>query len=244
MATACLARGGEPLTVYYLRHAEGGHNVVREWKDKPKSEWPPYVGKENAFTPKGEQQVAELTAHLDGMDFDFVAVSPLWRARNTILPYLRKKTLKAEIWPELTETKSTTAFAGQSLPPARPEVLTGKKTLKIQEEDAGFLSLRGDAGTEPDLAAADEKQAASDAIFLSQRVAEMLRSRFGGSGKSVLLVGHGNSGVTLARILTGSSIPHLENTGAWVAEEQADGSFKLTSGGKTSKKWPVHAGAE
>ncbi len=28
----------ELLKVYYVRHAEGGHNVVKEWKDKPKEQ--------------------------------------------------------------------------------------------------------------------------------------------------------------------------------------------------------------
>ena len=53
------------LKVYYVRHGEGGHNVVSEWKHKPKSEWPAYVGNPNVFTPKGEQQVDALTAPKD-----------------------------------------------------------------------------------------------------------------------------------------------------------------------------------
>ena len=57
----------------------------------------------------------------------------------------------------------------------------------------------------------------------------MIKMRFGKSGKSILLVGHGNSGVTLMRILTGSIALHagLGNTKLWMAEEQSDGSFKL-----------------
>ena len=53
------------LKVYYVRHGEGGHNVVSEWKHKPKDQWPAYVGNPNVFTPKGEQQVAALTAPKD-----------------------------------------------------------------------------------------------------------------------------------------------------------------------------------
>ena len=237
LAAACLARAAEPLKIYYIRHGEGGHNVVGEWKDNPKSEWPPYVGNENAFTPKGEQQVAELTQNLGGMKFDLIAVSPKWRARNTILPFLRRHALRAEIWPELTETKSTTAFAGQSLPPARPEVFRAGKPLNVDAGEADVFVLREDGGAEADLSAKDERQAAADAAALAERVAEMIRARFAGSGKTILLVGHGNSGVTLARVLAGAAIRHPENTGFWAAEEQPDGSFKLTSGDETSKKW-------
>ncbi len=34
------------LKIYYIRHAEGGHNLKKAWKVKgiPKSEWPAYVG--------------------------------------------------------------------------------------------------------------------------------------------------------------------------------------------------------
>lgn len=39
------------LRIYYIRHAEGGHNVKREWGIFPKSEWPSYVGNREAFTP-------------------------------------------------------------------------------------------------------------------------------------------------------------------------------------------------
>src|SRR4051794_16518782 len=91
------------LKVYYLRHAEAGHNVVKEWKDIPKDQWPAYVGNSGMFTPKGETQVLKVAEKLKPNRFDFIAVSPIWRTRNTILPYLKETKVKAEIWPELEE---------------------------------------------------------------------------------------------------------------------------------------------
>ncbi len=65
------------LKVYYLRHAQYGGNVVDQWKDKPKAEWPEYVGRGDMFTPKGKEQVAALTKKLvKDYHFDFIAVSP------------------------------------------------------------------------------------------------------------------------------------------------------------------------
>ena len=45
--------------------------------------------------------------------------------------------------------------------------------------------------------------------------------------EAILLVGHGNAGVTLIRLLTGSSAPALNNASFWMAEEQPDVSFQL-----------------
>ena len=72
-------------------------------------------------------------------------------------------------------------------------------------------------------------QYTSDSIALAEKTAQMVRTRFGKSGKTILLVGHGLAGTTLIRVLTGSTVPQhgLSNTKLWMAEEQPDGSFKL-----------------
>ena len=47
------------VKIYYIRHAEGGHNVKKAWQAKgvPQSEWPSYVGNPDVFTPKGLKEV-------------------------------------------------------------------------------------------------------------------------------------------------------------------------------------------
>ena len=93
------------LKIYYIRHAEGGHNVKADWEKRgvPKSEWPSYVGNHDMFTPKGEGELLTATEKLQNYQFDFIATSPIWRARNTIIPYLKATDQTAEVWPELKE---------------------------------------------------------------------------------------------------------------------------------------------
>ena len=66
-------------------------------------------------------------------------------------------------------------------------------------------------------------------MALARKTVELIKARFSKSGKSILLVGHGNSGSTLLHTLTTSKDlkVSLQNTGIWMAEEQPDGSFKL-----------------
>ena len=68
LSFACSSEAG--LKIYFLRHAEGGHNVVEDWKDVPKDQWPAYVGNENMFTPKGGKQAAAVPAKLAPYHFD------------------------------------------------------------------------------------------------------------------------------------------------------------------------------
>ncbi|MDX2431246.1 MAG: histidine phosphatase family protein, partial [Bacteroides sp.] len=77
------------LKIYYIRHAEAGHNVAVEWAIVPRDQWPDFVGDPNMFTPKGEKQRMSAIRKLKRYDFDFIAVSPMWRCWNTVLPFLK-----------------------------------------------------------------------------------------------------------------------------------------------------------
>ena len=225
------ARAQEPTRVYYVRHAEGGHNIVSEWKNIPKDQWPPYVGNENMFTPKGEQQVAALTKALQGMKFDFIATSPIWRARNTILPYLKETSQRAEIWPELTETTNVPVERTASSKVTQPNegLFGGGGEIRLPEPERPFFLFREDGRSLVNSKDKDSEQQMANSLALAHKTADLIKTRFGKSGKSILLVGHGNSGSTLLRVLTTSpSLAfNLPNTGIWMAEEQPDGSFRL-----------------
>lgn len=221
-----------PLKVYYVRHAENGHNVIKEWKHKPQDQWPDYVGKNDVFTPKGEKQVATLTEELKGLSFDLIAVSPSWRTRNTILPYLRASGKKGEIWPELAETSGVnarwTAASAENVAP-NPTLFSGGDKITLPDNEQPYFIFREDG--KHVLEKNDKYRAVQNAnsMAMAQKAVDMLKARFSKSGKSVLLVGHGNSGSTLLRMLTTSKTiePDILNIGIWMAEEQADGSFKL-----------------
>ena len=224
------------LKIYYIRHAEGGHNVKKAWQAKgvPQSEWPSYVGNPDVFTPKGLKEVVIGTEKLQKYHFDLIASSPLWRARNTILPYLEARKQKAEIWPELKEASGMLTILDPNLPEVKEEILNKGKAIEIPKNEKDFFKLRPGAenhyksvpkGSPAELKVAYTKHAA-------QHVIQLIKSRYGDSDKSILLAGHNSSGVSLLKLLiqfepTGKARRGLNNVGIWMVEQQEDGSFKL-----------------
>jgi len=224
------------LKICYIRHAEGGHNVKAKWEEKgvPKSEWPAYVGDSEMFTPKGEQEVLEATEKLKGYEFDFIATSPLWRARNTVLPYLRETKQKAEVWPELKEGTGMTMILSKDLPTVEKRILNRGDTIHIHKAERGFLERRHGAshyyrkapsGSSEELRTAYMKHVTEHAI-------SVILERFGESDDTILLVGHNSAGVSLLKLLLGrepggTAVRGIDNIGMWMVEQQDDGSFKL-----------------
>jgi len=131
------------LKIYYIRHAEAGHNVKKDWEEKgvPESEWPDYVGDSRMFTPKGKEQLAKATKKLKGIDFDFIAASPMWRTRNTILPFLKQTDSKAEIWPELHESSGSGDILDDDLPELTIPILGAGDLIEIPEEEAPYFGV-------------------------------------------------------------------------------------------------------
>ncbi|MEP2776167.1 MAG: histidine phosphatase family protein [Luteolibacter sp.] len=224
------------LKIYYIRHAEGGHNVQKAWEDKgvPEAEWPAYVGNPDMFTPKGLEEVVTGTEKLQKYEFDFIASSPLWRARNTILPYLKDREQKAEVWPELKEATGMLTILAEDIPDVKEDIFNKGKPLEIPEDEAEFFHFRegvtNDYASAPKDSSEEMKVAYTKAAAL--HVIKLIESRFGGSDKSILLAGHNSSGVSLMKLLIqkepgGEARRGLENTGIWMAEQQEDRSYKL-----------------
>jgi len=211
------------LTIYYLRHAEGGHNVVVKFTQSgiPTNQWPAYVGNPNIFTPDGEAQVRGVTTNLLAYKFDFIAVSPLWRTRHTILPFLQATGRTAEVWPELAETKHFAA----SPAPVTPPLVTGTAAIKLPADEQASFKLRTDQAGCCDLNATN----LAAAVGMAKQTLDLLRARFGTNDVTVLLVGHGTAGETLIRYLlhnpTWTGGP--QNATLWMAQEQSDGQFEL-----------------
>ena len=239
---ATLAPAQARLTVYYLRHAESGANVAGQWKDTPKDQRPAYVGNANAFSPLGEQQRDGVAAKLKVRTYDVIAVSPLWRTRHTILPYLVATGKTAELWPELAEYS---ARGPEPLPTPLPAPSThlfgGGKPIALPPDEAPRFVIRPDAPHEFALGQGPAQQEA-DRLALAQRVIELLRQRSQSGDTTVLLVGHGNSGRVLLSVLCQDASlltrPEtvLKNATLWRAEEQPDGRFQLTL--LNDQPWP------
>lgn len=229
---ASVAEAG--LKIYYIRHAEGGHNVKKAWeaKDIPKSEWPAYVGDPNAFTPKGKTQVVSATEKLQQYDFDFVATSPMWRVHNTIAPFLILTNQQAEVWPELREGKGMVTILSDDIPEVKEDILNKGDAIVVTDEEAAYLRIRPGAENNysryPKGSSDNEKVAYMKHVSL--HAIDLIKERFGGSEKSILLAGHNSAGVSLLKLLLQEEPENkrgLENTGIWMVEEQPDGSFEL-----------------
>jgi broad specificity phosphatase PhoE len=226
----------QKLKIYYIRHAEGGHNVKKEWSIYPESEWPSYVGNHSAFTPKGIMQQSRVSRKLKRFHFDYVAVSPAWRCKNTILPYLKDSKIKAEVWPELAEIYATNLIVSPDLPKhiSNEKILGAGDEITLLPEEVPYFTLRKDGLNEfkkahfpRDHSENAKENAASKVIF--DRVLELIDNR-STSYKTILLSGHGSSGAAILRMLTNDPLyhfPQITNTGVWMVEQQNDGTFKL-----------------
>jgi len=225
---SCEARAG--LKIYYIRHAEAGHNILNDWKDVPKEQWPPYVGNPGMFTPKGVAQVAEATEKLKKCHFDFIAVSPIWRARNTVLPYLKGMGAKGEIWPELAECPPPNLVLGSvRLPPPSSKILNAGTPIQLPAEEAPYFIVRED-GKMNYKVAKEEPQTSADIQFVMQSVIDRICKKFGRADHSILLAGHGDNGKALLKMLTKDptlSELKINNIGLWMVEQQTNGTFKL-----------------
>ena len=227
---ASVSQSDAGLKIYYLRHAEAGNNVVKQWEEVRKNERPGYVGNSREFTPKGEEQVAAVPKKLQQYHFNFIAVSPTWRTRHTILPYLKATSGTGEIWPELHEFGGGFMVFSTNLPAPIGPILNAGSRVQLPSEEAPYFRLRADGQREFKVTAQRQSEHDAGVRFVVQRVIDMIRRRFGGTDKSILLVGHSNSGKCLLRMLTNNKEagrPGITNAGIWMVEQQADGQFKL-----------------
>ncbi|WP_298946177.1 histidine phosphatase family protein [uncultured Polaribacter sp.] len=234
--TELIESNKQKLKIYYIKHAEGGHNVKKEWGIYPENEWPSYVGNHSAFTPKGIMQQSRVSRKLNRFRFDYVAVSPAWRCKNTILPYLKDSEKKAEIWPELAEIYATHLIVSPDLPKhiSNEKNLGAGDAITLLPEEVPYFTLRKDGLNEfkkarfpRDHSESLKENAASKVIF--DKVLELIDNR-SESFKTILLSRHGSNGKGILRLLIKDPLngfPQITNTGIWMVEQQDDGTFKL-----------------
>lgn len=222
------------LKIYYIRHAEGGHNVKKAWEKKgiPESEWPSYVGNPNVFTPRGEAEVLMATAKLQDYSFDFIASSNIWRVRNTILPYLKATNQTAEVWPELREGPGMLTILSEDIPDLDIPILNLGDPIELPEEEKDYFVLREDSPNDYKKYPTDSEMNLKVAYLkhVSLHAIDMIEKRFGGTDKTILLAGHNSSGVSLLKLLLKKDPEDkrgITSSGMWMVEQQEDGTYQL-----------------
>lgn len=169
------------LTVYYVRHAETVGNATG-LKNTTNNKM---------FTDTGHRQVANLTESLNKISIDHVIVSPTWRTRHTVLPYLKKTNKTAEIWPELEEWRME-AQVQMGLEP-----LDGSP-IQIEEENSKYFLFR-DSNSTNRYVAGDY----SGGMQQLETLVKLIESRYSGENKTLLLVGHKDMGSRIIETLMG-----------------------------------------
>lgn len=209
-AGAAQAQGG--LDIYFVRHAESQANATGVNSS----------GNSNVLSKKGDVQVSTLTGRLKSLHFDAIIVSPAERAINTILPYLRESGQKGEIWPEVVECcwqkeRNTTA----------PGRLVTSSAIRLSNEQEAYLTFR-----DADSMRLYGNNSYADGVVQVRRAEELLKQRYFGSGKTILIVAHYHSGQVLIADLLGltrEDIPNLENARLTHLRQGSDGRFTLLS---------------
>jgi len=197
--------------IYLVRHGETMGNLTHKHTYE----------NDRTLSAKGKSQVAELTLKLDDLSFDYIVVSPKYRTLITILPYLKKHRLKAEVWPELQEC----CWQDKS----RISSFNLQRGAEIQIE-AGMRRYFTfyDADARRRYAAKNY----GDGLLQIFKAIQLIRKRFAGSGKRILVVTHYHIGARLIEILQGVEPDgryKLSNAKITHLIEKGDGTFRLIS---------------
>lgn len=195
--------------IYFVRHAETMGNLTHHHTHK----------NDRTLSPEGRRQVAALTRRLDRLQFDHIIVSPKLRAMKTILPYLKKHRLVAEIWPELAECCWQKRHEHFYSNPQRggairlaPEL---RRYFTFADADAHYLFNTHGYG---------------EGMAQTLMAVRKIRQRFSGTGQRILIVGHYHSGSRIIEILQGlepTGRYHIANTQILHLRESSDGAYAL-----------------
>ena len=176
-----------PTEIVFVRHGETEANATGRYNSRTI----------DTFSERGVKEVATLTAELDKVRFDDILVSPSPRALRTIAPYLRKHRLKAEVWPDLYECCDAHSRKIKGL--TSESIRYGAAVTFPKDLASLFVLVPGD----------DRFILApsyDDGLRQIRLATNHLRREFGGTGKTVLVVGHSLNGGRLIEALEGKPI--------------------------------------
>lgn len=207
-----IAQGSSGLDIYFVRHAETQANLTGNY-DSASS---------NTFSAQGHKQIEVLNIKLQPLHFDAILVSSLPRALDTILPYLQQSRQTAEVWPELAECcwqhprdNSNSAKA-----------VTASAVL-LSSAQKPFFSFRDD-----DSIYDYSNNSYAEGVAHVHKAVELIRQRYMGSSKTILIVAHYHSGQVLLAELLGISreqLPPLQNGELTHLHQDEAGHFTLVS---------------
>lgn len=173
------------LDVYFVRHAEIVANVTANYSEKNR----------RSFTEKGKEQIKRLTEGLKQYKFDEIFVSPKYRTMRTIEPYLQEQGITAELWPELAECCYQ---SDRSVKLTNVSLEVGAR-INIMPDEKEWFSFRDKAekGSYYDV------RNYADGMMHLEKSVELIKERFGGTGKTILLVSHSLAGGRIIEMLLG-----------------------------------------
>lgn len=198
------------LDVYYVRHAETVGNKTGDYSGQ----------NQHIFTAEGEDMRDAVVHKLAPYHFDHIIVSPAYRTRHTILPYLAATSQVAEVWPELNE-----CYWERGSKITDPNNMHRGAEIILEEEHVPYFTFRDNGHHYI------KCHNASDGAALVKSAANFLLKQYGQSGESVLVVGHYFAGRGLLETLLGdnnnSAAILLANATVTHLQQSPNGVFKL-----------------
>lgn len=182
------------LDIYFVRHAETLANVSGVYNTKNNT----------TFSQRGEEQIKALTSQLKGYQFDAILVSSVPRALNTVLPYLQASSQTGEVWPELAEC----CWQSPQSSPATGELIAADP-ITLSQEQLRYFTFR-DSASQFDY----RNGSYSDGVAQVSHAVQLLKQRYFGTNKTILIVAHYHSGQVLMSELLGvprQQLPSLKN---------------------------------
>jgi len=198
-----------PTDIYFVRHGETMGNLTHHHNHK----------NDRTLSPEGNRQVAALTHKLDQLHFDHIIVSPKYRVLKTILPYLKKHHLVAEIWPELEECCWQKNHDSPSEVPARGS------PIRLDADMKHYFTF-----TDTDSRFRFNTRGYGQGMMQTFMATEKIKRRFSTFGQRILIVGHYHSGSRIIEILQGIEPVgryKISNTQILHLRERSDGTFSL-----------------
>ena len=206
------AQAGFALDVYLIRHGETMGNTTGDYSPVNQA----------TFSSNGLAQVARVPDKLKGYQFDCIMVSPTWRTQQTILPFLKATGQKAEIWPEVEEVD-----CGITGDVVASKSMNRGEAVEIVDGAQDLIACRDEESSRRYAPASREEGVRQMALAV-----ELVKSRFGGSDKSVLIVTHSCTGGRLMELFLGlkpSGRFSPKNATLSHLKQKEDGSFALVS---------------